>query len=151
MRVMLSERTPEGAWLTYIGGHVSAAYKIGDEKAKMAANTFNRRFDEGKPVFIQGVEFQKTPDGIMVTDKNDVMGEINASWYKDLEDWLEIEEFNEEGYKRLLESDYTTISEEELDKLFNKELEIARHNKKVLSDTKNIQRIPFWKKLFGCR
>lgn len=149
MRVLLSERTPEGVWLTYINGQVSAAYKIGDEKAKMAADTFNRRFDEGKPVFIQGVEFQKTPDGIIVTDKNDVMGEISASWYKDQEDWLEIEEFNEEGYKRLLESDYRTISEEEQDRLFNRELEIARQNKKILTDTKKNQKKSFWKKLWG--
>ena len=70
---MLSEKTPDGVRLTYIGGHVSAGYRIGDEKAKLAAESFNKRFEEGEPVFIQGVEFQKTPDGIRVTDRNNVM------------------------------------------------------------------------------
>lgn len=150
MSVMLSERTPEGALLTYIGGHVSAGYRIGDEKAKIAADAFNKRFEEGEPVFIQGVEFQKTPDGIKVTDRNNVMGAISASWYKAFEEWREIEDFNEEGYRRLMDLDETTISEEELDKLFNEELEIARQNKKVLTDNKKNQKIPFWKKLFSC-
>lgn len=149
MSVMLSEKTPDGAWLTYIGGHVLAGYRIGVAKAKMAAEAFNKRFEEGEPVFIQGGEFQKTPDGLRVTDKDNVMGKISASWFKAFDEWNDIEEFNEEGYKRLMNLDETTISEEELDKLFNEELEIARQNKKVFSDSKNNQKIPFWKKLLG--
>mgnify|MGYP006873000239 FL=1 len=147
---MLSEKTPDGVWLTYIGGHVSAGYRIGDEKAKIAADAFNKRFEDGEPVFIQGVEFQKTADGIRVIDKNNVIGNIVASWDKAFEEWHDIEDFNEEGYRRLMDLDKTSISEEELDKLFNEELEIARQNKKVFTDSKKNQKTPFWKKLFGC-
>ena len=104
MSLMLLEGTPEGAVLVYRGGKVMARPAldmIDDEKAQRAADEFNRRFEEGQPVSIQGVEFQKTENGLRIKDDDNVIGKGWASLDKVFNEWFDILEYNREGFERL--------------------------------------------------
>ena len=47
------------------------------------------------------------------------MGQIASTWYKAFDELLDIEEFNKEGYERLMPVDESTITEEEFESIYN--------------------------------
>ena len=60
MSVMLSEKTPDGVWLLYMGREVHFGYRTDSESAKQAAEKLRLQFEVGQPITIQVVEYRKT-------------------------------------------------------------------------------------------
>ena len=119
MSVMLSEKTPDGVWLLYMGRKEHFSYRTDSESAKQAADELRLQFEVGQPITIQGVEFRQTPQGLNINDHENVMGQIASTWYKAFDKLLDIEEFNKEGYERLMALDESTMTEEEFESIYN--------------------------------
>ena len=147
--MFLSEITPEGVFMFYEHGHVSFSHLEGNEKSKQAADDLKRRFEEGQKIQIQGVEFQMTSKGLQITDKKDVFKNTWEKWDRAFNEWYDLEKYNKEGFDRLMALDENSISKEELEKIYNEELAIARQNKEAYEENRKNQKTSFWRKLFG--
>ena len=147
--VMLSEMTADGVWLMFMNGDVCFGYCNDNEKAKHAADELKRRYKEGQPITIQGVEFRKTPQGIRIDDKKNTMGQIAGAWDKTFDELFDLDEFNKEGFDRLMTLVDNKVSKDEIDRIYDEELAIAMKNKKEYEENKKNQKPSFWRKLFG--